>query len=246
MQKILDIKNLSNSFLFNNLSLTVYHGDFISISGSSSCGKTTLLRTIMQYIPYKGIINKDENLTISYIDESIIMKTPYKNMMEAFLSCTTKIGMIKNVAKEYHIDEIINKDFTLLTNQELIKYQLALSELKEIKLLLLDDIFLTFSEEEKLYFLRLFEEKCHTGSLTVILATTSLFETLYSNYLYIMQEGKFILEGIPNLVYAEDHTLVKLGINNSFYVDLSLKLKFYEVINEIYNDEEQLMEALWK
>lgn len=51
----LEIKNLSKSFVvdknplqvLSNINITIPHGDFISIIGSSGCGKTTLLRILL-------------------------------------------------------------------------------------------------------------------------------------------------------------------------------------------------------
>lgn len=246
MNKILEIKNLTNSFLFQNISLTLYQGDFVAISGSSNCGKTTLLRMILGYLPYEGKIKCDgaiENF-IYFVTPRFSLDTDCTVKAE-FLRYTDKTNLVQNIAKEYHIDSILTHNFSLLSKNELIKFQLALAEIKEMKLLLLDNIFLTFAEEEKQYFLQLLKEKCHTGSLTVLMATSSLEETVFTDYLYIFQGGKIVLQGKPELVYQEDHALVKLGVSNPFYVDLSLKLKFYEVMDSIGYDEDMVVNALW-
>ena len=40
--------------------------------------------------------------------------------------------------------------------------------------------------------------------------------------------------------------LLKLGIELPFMVDLSLKLMFYEIVDNMYLKEEDLVNSLWK
>ena len=64
-QDILKIDHLSHSFgkkeVLHDLSFTVHNGEFLSIIGSSGCGKTTLLRILIGLIkPSNGKIYKND------------------------------------------------------------------------------------------------------------------------------------------------------------------------------------------
>ena len=49
-KKIVQLKNFSKSFgekqVIKNINLDVYEGEFLTLLGSSGCGKTTILRSI--------------------------------------------------------------------------------------------------------------------------------------------------------------------------------------------------------
>ena len=63
--KKLEVRNISkrygDSYALNNISFDVYDGEFLSILGSSGCGKTTLLRILVGLVaPDGGRVYKEE------------------------------------------------------------------------------------------------------------------------------------------------------------------------------------------
>lgn len=67
---ILDVRNIEKSYnkgysVLKGISFQVYQGDFISIMGSSGCGKTTLLKSI-------GTLSKVNKGNVIYRGESIV------------------------------------------------------------------------------------------------------------------------------------------------------------------------------
>ena len=54
------------------------------------------------------------------------------------------------------------------------------------------------------------------------------------------------MEGKTLDVLKKDNILSKLGLELPFMVDLSLKLQFYELINDIKLDMDDLVVSLWK
>ena len=81
---------------------------------------------------------------------------------------------------------------------------------------------------------------------TIILSTNNLEDTINTDYLYILDKGKIVVEGAPLTVLKEDTLINRLGLTLPFMVDLSLKLKFYELIDDIELDMEALVNKLWK
>ena len=47
-------------------------------------------------------------------------------------------------------------------------------------------------------------------------------------------------------IFKKDSYLRKIGLNIPFIIDLSLKLKVYNLIDQIYFDRKSLEDNLWK
>ena len=58
MKKIIELKNISKSFdgekVLDNINLDIYDNEFITLLGSSGCGKTTLLKALLGLIPVES------------------------------------------------------------------------------------------------------------------------------------------------------------------------------------------------
>ena len=73
MKTILEIENLNKKFIIskeiiqvlNGISLTLEHGDFLTVLGPSGCGKTTLLRCISCFEKIDAGIIKVEGLSVT-------------------------------------------------------------------------------------------------------------------------------------------------------------------------------------
>ena len=71
--------------------------------------------------------------------------------------------------------------------------------------------------------------------------------TYFSNVdLSILDEGKIIKEGDILTVLNDDSMLNKLGFRQPFMIDLSLKLKYYNLVDKIILNQKEMVEMLWK
>ena len=109
-----------------------------------------------------------------------------------------------------------------------------------------DSIYNYLSEDEinKLFkFLKDYQNK-HT--LAVINTTINLKESLLTDYLYVLHKGEVILEGEPLNVLQNDNILNRIGLEVPFMIDLSVKLRDYELISDIELDQDRMVDILWK
>ena len=88
-------------------------------------------------------------------------------------------------------------------------------------------------------------KKLNEKGLTIINITSDL-ETIYdSNKVYLLNNKSIEELGNVEQVFQEDNYLRKLGFKIPFIIDLSIKLKFYGLLDKIYYNLEALEENLW-
>ena len=76
--------------------------------------------------------------------------------------------------------------------------------------------------------------------------TNNMDIALLSDYIYVFSDSLVLLEGFPLEVLQKDNVLNKLGINLPFMMDLSVKLKDYDLIKDIELDMDRMVDLLWK
>ena len=69
--------------------------------------------------------------------------------------------------------------------------------------------------------------------------------SLYTDSLYIINEGKVALEGKPIDILQKDNIINKIGLTLPFMIDLSVKLRDYDLIDEIETDLDRMIDVLW-
>ncbi|MDE6284413.1 MAG: hypothetical protein K2M17_01550 [Bacilli bacterium] len=82
-------------------------------------------------------------------------------------------------------------------------------------------------------------------NMNFINITSNIEETLYSDYLYVLDADKVIIEGKTTEVLKEEKILKRLGFGLPFCIDISTQLGYYGILNKVYYDIEGLVNDLW-
>lgn len=82
-------------------------------------------------------------------------------------------------------------------------------------------------------------------NISYINVTSNVEDALYSDYIFVYDGNKLVLEGNRNEVLKEEKTLKRLGYGLPFVVDLSIQLNYYDIFNKVYYDLDELVGALW-
>jgi len=107
---ILDVKNLCVSLggeeILKNLSFSVYEDEVLAILGPNGGGKTTLLKALLNIVPYKGEIKWKENIKIGYVPQRLnqIKDVPL-NIKEFFELEDIKLEETLNILKILGLNE---------------------------------------------------------------------------------------------------------------------------------------------
>ena len=95
--------------------------------------------------------------------------------------------------------------------------------------------------DEKMEIFKLLKKQ----NISYVNVTSNVEYALYSDYIFVYDGNKLVLEGNRNEVLKEEKTLKRLGYGLPFVVDLSIQLNYYDIFNKVYYDLDELVRALW-
>ena len=107
----------------------------------------------------------------------------------------------------------------------------------------MDDIFVYFNLEEAT---KIIKKLKTIENLTIIYCSTNLNIANEFDNMYIINRGELVLSGKTKDVLLEDSLLNKLGLELPFENDLSIKLKYYDLLNDVELNINRMVNKLWK
>ena len=262
---IIVVKNLSYKKIFSNLSLEVKKGSFISVSGPNNCGKSTLIKILSGLISTENMVFfgnasiESINKTKLFYDEGIVLL----NDKISFLFDTVKdeiMFVLDNInidsdKKQERYNEVLKlldlgkyekSNPNLLNKNEKIFVLLALAIIHKPKILYLDNVDSMMGKADRRKLMDVLSYLNKEEKMTIVMSTTCLEETLVSDYLYILSGSNIALEGRPLDILKDDNIINKRGLSRPFMVDLSVKLRDYDLVSDICLDMEGMVDILWK
>lgn len=253
MKKAIQITGLKELPVLKDITMEIEENQFITISGSNNSGKTTLMRILNRDIIVTDSIEVEkkriEEYSISDYTNFVQAVFPMEiiwngETVEEELEYAPK-NHKEEIMKGLHIKRFLSKEITSLSKEETILLQMAIALLKNPKILLLDNIgpYLGDYKYKVLLFLKKYQKN---HKITILYTTLDLEDSLSSDYLYILSDGMVVLEGNPMDVLQQDNLIHKIGLKVPFMIDLSVKLKDYDLIERIETDPERLVDVLWK
>ncbi|MBQ7105225.1 MAG: ATP-binding cassette domain-containing protein [Bacilli bacterium] len=253
----------SNEIL-KNITFKVKIPSLVTIVGSNNCGKTTLIKCLSGIMPIEEsvmiddiVLNKknikkysrnigvvfslDQNqfLFNKVIDEILFplgnLNFSKKKMREA----------LNEVTKLLFLDDLLDKEVWELSNIEKIKVLIATAIIHKPKVLFVDDILVGLNDEDKERILLILKRLIRELKLIVISTTSSLSDAIYSDAILVIDNGKIKYSGKLEDILKHDNSLVKLGIDIPVMMDMSLKLQFYDLLDKVILNPEEMVDELW-
>lgn len=240
MNNMITVKKLSFSYpnnqIFNNLSFDVSTCKWTTIIGLSGCGKTTFIRLINNDFKYDGEILFDGNIII--IDGNF----NYENILVSKLIKKYYSKNIYNkIINEYDLKNITSEKVSDLNEQDKIKLLFCLKLSSKGDIVIIDNLLNKLNCHNKDIIVKILNKL----KIKVINMTNNMEDTLLGENIIIMDKGKIVLNDKKENIFMKYDDIKKIGLDLPFIADLSIKLKYYGLVNKIYFSMEELIGAIW-
>lgn len=248
--QVVQIKNLNFNYgenvIFNNFNLNISEGKFVTILGKNGSGKTTLAKILGGFYKKNILIygeNDYQNIKVIFDDldsDGIVMNILINSLKG--LDKKEISDRVIGVSKLFGFDKLLNKDYDTLCLKDKKIVNLGIGILSKPKVLVLDNILEGLDKKNKNIILK----KLKKLKITVINLSNDVNDALISDEVVIIGGGKVLLKGSKKRVLEDENFFETYDMELPFTVNLSNKLKFYELIDRVYFDDKKLVDDLWK
>ena len=262
MEYALDINDFTfkydDKILFENLNISLLRSSLCTFFCENGSGKSTLASII------KGDIDAGYNVMVFDKLPRLYKKDVFvidANFGKCFKSSSIDEViekellkydvLLKNVSDRvsvflelFGIDR--DADVRSLSGSDKLVIIFLISLLSGVKMVVIDNIFeyLSVPIRNKMFrILKTFNEK---ELLTILNFTTNIEDALYMNELIIYKDKKVLMKGNTKEVLQNIDVFEENKIELPFVVSLSNKLMFYDLIDRVYYDAGDLVNAIWK
>lgn len=270
IMSIVSIKNFTYQYkkgepLFQNFNLELEEGKFITLVGPNGSGKSTLMKAILGIIPFKGKITIDKLLLSKQNIKEIRKKigVVFENPDNQFVAETVMDDIafslenlkyskkairekIEEVSTFLNIKSLLEKEPHNLSGGEKQLVSLASAIVIEPKIIILDEALTMIDELEKRKILEVLQKIKKEKKITILNITHDIEESLYGDEIIILDHGQLIRQGATKTVLKEEKLFKKIGIELPFLVELSIKLMYYGLLDEMILDMDEMVDKIWK
>lgn len=247
------IEHLKIDNLFIDFNLKIKEKSFTTIIGSSSCGKTTLAKLLCGYIQNECVTTEQkENISILFdqIEDNFIYDTVIENLVFPLENRNIdKFEMKKRVvqiANYLNINALLECNVHTLSGGEKELVALAEALITNPKLLVLDEAFGMLDEMQKQKCFKLLKKINREKKTTIIYLTSDVENVVYGKEIAILANKKIIKQGPIKEILTDEKSFKIANQKLPFMADLSLKLKYYNLIDGLILEESKMVDTLWK
>lgn len=258
MENIIEIKELTYSdkdiLIFDKLNLEIKKGSFTTIIGPNNSGKSTLVKILLGIIKTesdikinnKDITNIDKNI-IGYIpnniNDSIIMDTIID---EITLNDKVDNKELNKLLEEFNLKDRKYENPKNLSNGEQQLIYIISSLVRKPKIIICDESFTNLDNLVKDKVLKILKKLCFEKGITIINVTNDTEDILYGDSVAIISNKKILINDKKENIIGNEKLFKKLNLKMPFMAELSLKLGYYGLLNNIETDMNRMINKLWK
>lgn len=260
MRSGLVVENLNYKDKLKNININLKPGEISALMGKSGSGKTLLLKSIFGLIDTEGSItfngtiltkqninNIRKNFGICLGLNALENKNVFENLIEILINLNYDIDTAKkkvyNISKKMGTDNLLYKEINTLSHSQKKIISFIQSIIHEPKVILIDNLFDSidiYNKDRIIKYLRQLKK-------SIVIFTTNNSEDLcFADNLIIMKNGKIIDYKEVKELIEEENKFTKNDIKLPFLIDLSYKLKSYELIDRLIYDCDEMVDEIWQ
>ncbi len=223
-----------NKNILENVFIDIKKKDFVTIVGPNGAGKSVLLECLIgSFLPDKGKITKNNNLSIGYIPQNFSPESSMPISVERFLTLKKKSSKdeLIGISKETNISRILEKNLSTLSGGELQKVLLARSLLNKPELLILDEPAQNLDIKNQLNFYNLVNRIYKNRDLSILMVSHDLHMVMSSTKKVICLYHHICCSGTPQII-TKDPEFISLFGN-----DMAKMMSIYQHTHDHVHDE---------
>lgn len=258
MGNALEIKSMSfrynEKYVFNNFNLTIKKYDFVYLVGTNNSGKSTLMN-ILKGFPCDGELYID-NIEFNVRNQSNIRKKVKIMDVKYVKECklTNLIDNIKMLGeddyekyiKDYNLLQISSNNYQKLPLLDKIKSLIFVTLIENTDFLIIDEIIDMLNSKDKYVLYKLIKKYQKNCKKTIFIISNNADGIIYAKRILLLDKGIILFDGAIKDIEKKESVFTDLSVKLPFEIDLSLKLKLYDLIEDIYIDEKRMIKDIWK
>ena len=267
--KHLEIKNLRFTYdqqtdVVKNVSFRVEKGSYTSIIGHNGSGKSTIAKLIIGLLEKSGgeIIIDGISLNEETINQirgkvGIVFQNPDNQFIGSTVRDDIAFGLENHQVPQEDMDDIITHFATEVGMAEYLeneptrlsggqKQRVAIAGVLAMKpdILILDEATSMLDPKGKEEVNALVDEIHREHNMTIISITHDIEEVVKSDYVFVMNEGEFVMQGKPQDVLLHAKTLIDIDLDVPFTVKMTLALKKHGINIDEPMDMKRMVDQL--
>lgn len=252
LKNSIEINNLNFNYgpktIFEDLNLNIKKGSFMTIVGSNGCGKSTLAKLISTKEDIT--INDSIIVTLEDVDSLLIEGTVLDNIyyyLKDYKILKKEIrGKVKDLDKIFDIESILDYSINTLSYSQKQTFLIVSTILANTNIIVFDNTFSSLDNLQKEKIFKYLKKLNREEKKTIINITNDVEDTVYGNYVTLINSGKVIFNEKTKIAMTKEKEFKKGNLDLPFMASLSLKLKYYDLIDDVYLDANKLVNELWK
>lgn len=275
MKEILSLDHVSYTYesedgesrkAIDDVSFTVWDGEWIAIVGHNGSGKSTLAKMMIGLLfPEEGSVNvfleklDAENIWDIRSQIGIVFQNPDNQFVGSTVQDDVAFALENNgVPFEQMVPRVheslaqvnmagfLDHEPHHLSGGQKQRVAIAGALAMQPKLLILDEATSMLDPQGRDEVIKVVDDLKRTTGLTVISITHDLEEVLLADKVIVMNDGKLMLTGKPEEIFAHGEELEAIGLDLPFASRLSRYLRQAGVeIQGEHTTEEELVNELW-
>lgn len=275
MNEILSLKNITFTYTpeetnsknaVEDVSFSVYEGEWIAIVGHNGSGKSTLARIINGLLfPQQGAVKvldqpmNEDNLWDIRSQMGMVFQNPDNQFVGATVQDDVAFALENNgvpyedmvarvhtALEQVKMDNFLDHEPQHLSGGQKQRVAIAGALALRPRILILDEATSMLDPQGRAEVLATVRKLREETGLTVLSITHDLEEAMMADRLLFMNGGKKFAEGTPKEIFDLGDELVKLGLDLPFPIKMAKLLQAQGItLKGGYMTEEELVNDIW-